>query len=109
MSDKVLLTLQDLHTLHAIAERNNKASFFAITALEWAGQAQAELERLRALDSVSLVVRQMRKIDELTEALKSIKERCAQLCEQQRRPQEYQYNNGCQDCAAAIRELAAKL
>lgn len=48
MSDKVTLTLQDLHVLAATAERNGTQHNFPEVALQWAAAAQAEIERLRA-------------------------------------------------------------
>ncbi len=48
MSDKVMLTLQDLHVLAATAERNGTQHNFPEVALQWAAAAQAEIERLRA-------------------------------------------------------------
>jgi hypothetical protein len=48
VSDKVLLTLQDLHVLAATAERNGTQRNFTDVALQWAAGAQAEIDRLRA-------------------------------------------------------------
>lgn len=47
MTDKIMLTLQDLHVLAATAERNGTGGNFAEVALQWAGDAQREIERLR--------------------------------------------------------------
>lgn len=48
MSDKMMLTLQDLQVLAATAERNGTSRNFPEVALQWAAGAQAEIERLRA-------------------------------------------------------------
>jgi len=47
MSDKMMLTLQDLQVLAATAERNGTSRNFPEVALQWAAGAQAEIERLR--------------------------------------------------------------
>jgi hypothetical protein len=66
VSDKVLLTLQDLHVLAATAERNGTQRNFPDVALQWAAGAQAEIDRLRA---------------ELAEAIEREREACAKLIE----------------------------
>lgn len=48
MSDKIMLTLQDLRVLAATAERNGTGRSFPEVALQWAAGAQAEIDRLKA-------------------------------------------------------------
>ncbi len=47
MSDKTMLTLRDLQILAEIAKRNGTSRHFAAVALQWAADAQSEVERLR--------------------------------------------------------------
>ncbi len=48
MSEKMLVTLQDLQVLAATAERNGTGRSFPEVALQWAAGAQAEIDRLKA-------------------------------------------------------------
>jgi hypothetical protein len=45
---KVTLTLQDLGVLSATAQRNGTEGAFVVVAMQWASEAQKEIERLRA-------------------------------------------------------------
>ena len=49
MTDKLMLTLQDLKVLAATAERNGTRAHFPEVALQWATGATAEIVRLRHL------------------------------------------------------------
>lgn len=48
MTDKVMLTLADLGTLAFTADRNGTQGAFVSVAMQWAGEAQKEIERLSA-------------------------------------------------------------
>lgn len=72
MSDKMMLTLQDLQVLAATAERNGTSRNFPEVALQWAAGAQAEIERLRAeLDEA---------VTALPQAVRNERERWATIC-----------------------------
>ena len=58
MTNKVMLTLDDLKVLAATAERNGTSRYFPGVALQWAAGALAEIGRLRTnLDSALTVCR----------------------------------------------------
>ncbi len=48
MTDKIKLTLEDLGVLMQTAERNGTTHAWLAVAMEWCGNANAEIERLQA-------------------------------------------------------------
>ena len=56
MTDKVMLTLADLGTLAVTADRNGTQGAFMSVAMQWAGEAQKEIQCLRALVAPSDVM-----------------------------------------------------